>query len=108
MARDHTFLPDNLYDYLVSFSVREPAILRKLREETASHPMGGMQIPAEHGQFLALLMQLMGARRTLEVGVFALATALAARLTCHRRPGPGRDTGSCSPSRRTGAFSPAM
>jgi caffeoyl-CoA O-methyltransferase len=80
MARDHTFLPDNLYDYLVSFSVREPAILRKLREETASHPMGGMQIPAEHGQFLALLMQLMGARRTLEVGVFTGYSSLAVAL----------------------------
>jgi predicted O-methyltransferase YrrM len=80
MARDHTFLPDNLYDYLVSVSVREPAILRKLREETASHPMGGMQIPAEHGQFLALLMQLMGARRTLEVGVFTGYSSLAVAL----------------------------
>jgi predicted O-methyltransferase YrrM len=80
MARDHTFLPDKLYDYLVSFSVREPTILRKLREETASHPMGGMQIPAEHGQFLALLIQLMGARRTLEVGVFTGYSSLAVAL----------------------------
>lgn len=85
MARDHTFLPDKLYDYLVSVSVREPTILRKLREETASHPMGGMQIPAEHGQFLALVIQLMGARRTgarrtLEVGVFTGYSSLAVAL----------------------------
>jgi predicted O-methyltransferase YrrM len=80
MSRANTFLPDDLYDYMTSVSVREPAILRRLREETASHPMGGMQIPAEHGQFLALLIQLMGARRTLEVGVFTGYSSLAVAL----------------------------
>jgi caffeoyl-CoA O-methyltransferase len=70
MARASEYLPEKISDYINSVSVREPAILARLREETASHPMGGMQIPPEHGQFLALLMQLMGARRTLEVGVF--------------------------------------
>jgi predicted O-methyltransferase YrrM len=59
MARANEYLPENINDYMNSVSVREPAILSRLREETASHPMGGMQIPPEHGQFLALLMQLM-------------------------------------------------
>jgi len=43
-----------------SVSIREPAILSQTARGDASHPMGGMQIPPEHGQFLALLMQLTG------------------------------------------------
>lgn len=82
-----TFLPEKLYEYLTSVSVREPAVLKKLREETTVHPMGGMQIPPEHGQFLALLIQLMGARRTLEVGVFTGYSSLAVALAL---PNDGR------------------
>jgi len=80
MSRTSEYLPEKIYEYLTSVSVREPAILRRLREETESHPMGGMQIPPEHGQFLALLTQLMGARRTLEVGVFTGYSSLAVAL----------------------------
>lgn len=78
---------DRLYDYLTSVSVREPGILRRLREETAALPMGMMQTPPEHGQFLALLMQLMGARRTLEIGVFTGYSTLAVALAL---PNDGR------------------
>ena len=87
MARTNEYLPENISEYIYSVSVREPAILKKLREETASHPMGGMQIPPEHGQFLALLIQLMGARRTLEVGVFTGYSSLAVALAL---PSDGR------------------
>jgi len=80
MSRANSFLEDDLYNYMTSVSVREPSILGRLREETASHPMGGMQIPPEHGQFLALLMPLMGARRTLEIGVFTGYSSLAVAL----------------------------
>ncbi len=87
MARTNEYLPENISEYIYSVSVREPAVLKKLREETASHPMGGMQIPPEHGQFLALLIQLMGARRTLEVGVFTGYSSLAVALAL---PSDGR------------------
>lgn len=80
MPEDKTFLPKNLYDYMTSVSVREPAILRKLREETDLLPNAGMQSPPEHGQFLALLVQLMGARKTLEIGVFTGYSSLAVAL----------------------------
>jgi caffeoyl-CoA O-methyltransferase len=80
MPNDKTFLPEDLYKYLTSVSVREPGVLQKLREETAALPQGGMQSPPEHGQFLALLIQLMGARRTLEVGVFTGYSSLAVAL----------------------------
>src|SRR5277367_2739392 len=80
MSRANEYLPEKIYDYMNSVSIREPSILGRLREETASHPMGGMQIPPEHGQFLALLMQLTGARRTLEVGVFTGYSSLSVAL----------------------------
>ncbi|MGH8579329.1 MAG: class I SAM-dependent methyltransferase [Gammaproteobacteria bacterium] len=74
-------LTDGLYEYLKSVSLREPPILQRLRWETSRYPMANMQIAPEQGQFMALLIMLMGATRALEVGVFtgysALWTALA-------------------------------
>jgi predicted O-methyltransferase YrrM len=69
-----------LYDYLIANSLREPEILAQLRQETAQHPMGRMQIAPEQGQFMALLVQLMGAQKTLEIGVFTGYSALAIAL----------------------------
>jgi caffeoyl-CoA O-methyltransferase len=69
-------LTGKLYDYLLSVSLREPAILRKLREETMSHPLANMQIAPEQGQFMSLLVQLLGATRALEIGVFTGYSAL--------------------------------
>lgn len=74
-------LNETLYRYLLNTSLREPELLAQLRAETASLPDGGMQIPREQGQFMQLLLRLMQARKTLEVGVFtgysSLCTALA-------------------------------
>ena len=74
-------LTDPLYEYLLSVSLREPALLAELRAEMAGHPDVQMQIAPEQGQFMALLVRLIGARRCLEIGVFtgysSLATALA-------------------------------
>lgn len=63
-------LDTQLYQYLLSVSLRECDILRHLRQETASHPYATMQIAPEQGQFMALLVELIGARKTLEIGVF--------------------------------------
>ncbi len=70
-------LDDGLYRYLVDVSVRETPLQRRLREETAKLEMARMQIAPEQGQFMALLVALMGARRTLEVGVFTGYSALS-------------------------------
>lgn len=69
-------LDDDLYRYLVDVSVRETPVQRRLREETAGLEMARMQIAPEQGQFMALLVSLMGARNTLEVGVFTGYSAL--------------------------------
>jgi len=73
-------IPQNLYEYLLSVSLREPAILTQLRQETAQHPIARMQIAPEQGQFLALLVQLLGAKKTLELGVFTGYSALVVAL----------------------------
>jgi caffeoyl-CoA O-methyltransferase len=69
-----------LYDYLLAVSLREPDILRRLREETARHPRSQMQIAPEQGQFMALLVELLGVKKALEVGVFTGYSALAVAL----------------------------
>lgn len=63
-------LTDALYDYLLSVSLRESDALKQLRQETANHVMSQMQIAPEQGQFMAFLLQLMGAKTVLEIGVF--------------------------------------
>lgn len=73
-------LDEGLYDYLLNVSLREPEVLRSLREETASLPQANMQIAPEQGQFMALLAQLMGARRYLEIGTFTGYSALMVAL----------------------------
>jgi predicted O-methyltransferase YrrM len=80
MATQTLGLDRNLYDYFHSISLREPEILSQLRQETAKHPMAMMQIAPEQGQFMALLIQLMGAKKTLEVGVFTGYSSLAVAL----------------------------
>ncbi len=66
-----------LLDYLRSVSLRETDLMRRLRDETARLPYAQMQIAPEQGQFMALLVELMGARRALEVGVFTGYSSLA-------------------------------
>ena len=73
-------LTARLYRYLQDASLREPDVLRRLREETASMPMGGMQICSEQGQFMGLLVRLMGARTAIEVGTFTGYSALSVAL----------------------------
>src|SRR5580700_4534038 len=65
-----TPLSEPLYQYVLAVGMREPDVFRELREETAQLPEGGMQIAPEQGPFLAMLVQLMGAKTCLEVGTF--------------------------------------
>jgi predicted O-methyltransferase YrrM len=69
-----------LYRYLQEHSVREHPVQRELREATAGMAHAGMQISPEQGQFMQLLVKLMGARRTIEIGVFTGYSALSVAL----------------------------
>ncbi|BAY10090.1 class I SAM-dependent methyltransferase [Calothrix sp. NIES-2098] len=73
-------LPNELYQYLLSVSLREPELLFKLREETARHPRANMQVAPEQGQFLGFLVKLIGAKKTLELGVFTGYSSLSVAL----------------------------
>jgi caffeoyl-CoA O-methyltransferase len=73
-------LDDRLYHYLQAVSLREPDVLVRLRAETAGLRDSGMQISPEQGQFMALLVKLLGARQCLEIGTFTGYSALACAL----------------------------
>ncbi|MCG5534606.1 class I SAM-dependent methyltransferase [Ectothiorhodospira mobilis] len=76
MPDTKTPLEPRLRAYLQSVSVREPPLYRRLREETSHLPEHRMQLAPEQGQFLALLVELLGARRILEIGTFTGYSAL--------------------------------
>ena len=80
MANKTLGLDINFSEYLQQVSVRETAVLKQLREETEKQPMAMMQIAPEQGQFMALLVQLMGAKKTLDIGVFTGYSALVVAL----------------------------
>jgi len=79
MAGD-LLLPQRVYDYLISLSLREPPILKRLRDETAGLPRATMQVPPEHGQFMAFLVQLLRVRNALEIGVFTGYSSLSVAM----------------------------
>src|SRR5579863_7843384 len=73
-------MTDDLYGYMLQTSLREPEVLKRLRDETAAHPQARMQISPEQGQFMQMLVKLIGARRCIEVGVFTGYSSLAVAL----------------------------
>jgi caffeoyl-CoA O-methyltransferase len=80
MSSAPTAITPAVLAYLRATSLREPEVLRRLREETARHPRSQMQISPEQGQFLRLLVELLGARRCLEVGTFTGYSAISVAL----------------------------
>lgn len=80
-------LDDRLHRYLLATSVREPAVLKRLREETSRLSNAGMQISPEQGQLMAFLVRLIGAGRIIEVGTFTGYSALVMALAM---PAAGR------------------
>src|SRR5699024_7315721 len=59
-----------LLDYVMRTGLRESPVARANRERTARRPDAGLQIPPVQGQLMALVLQLMGARDGIEIGVF--------------------------------------
>jgi predicted O-methyltransferase YrrM len=80
VARRTLALDDALFDYLHRHTLREHPAQVALREATAAHRYAGMQISPEQGQLMALLVRLLGATRTIEIGVFTGYSALTVAL----------------------------
>jgi caffeoyl-CoA O-methyltransferase len=80
-------LPADLHAYVLRLGLNEPAPLARVREATASHPLAEMQIAPEQGAVLALLVELLDARRCLEIGTFTGYSSLAVALAM---PADGR------------------
>jgi len=74
MAR--SLLPEAVERYVGFVIAKETTLQRRLRAETAKLPMAGMQIGADQGALLMLLVRLIGAKRALEVGTFTGYSAL--------------------------------
>ncbi|HEX8998397.1 MAG TPA: class I SAM-dependent methyltransferase [Blastocatellia bacterium] len=82
MSNQFLALSEVLYAYILNNSLREPEVLRRLREETeATNPHAIMSISPVQGQFMMLLLKLIGAAKTLEVGVFTGYSSLCTALT---------------------------
>src|SRR6476646_10222684 len=80
MSSKHLELSGELWEYIREMSLHEPDVLRRLREETAPLPLARMQISPEQGQFMGMLMRLLNARRTIEVGVFTGYSSISVAL----------------------------
>ena len=87
MSNRSTPLTDTLHQYLLDVSLREPDVLKRLREETAQLPEHNMQIAPEQGQFMQLLVKMLNAREVIEIGTFTGYSALAMALAL---PADGR------------------
>jgi predicted O-methyltransferase YrrM len=80
MSRQTLSLTPELYQYILDVSLRENSALTELREFTLSLEEANMQISPEQGQFMQMLVKLMGARNCIEVGVFTGYSSLAVAL----------------------------
>jgi predicted O-methyltransferase YrrM len=87
MSQTTLSLTPDVHRYMLDHSLREPAILARLRAVTGEMPMAQMQVSPEQGQLLQLLVRTIGARRCLEVGTFTGYSSLAVALAL---PGDGQ------------------
>ena len=80
MSNQTIQLNQELYEYLLSVSLRESQVLKDLRVATAALSGGNMQIAPEQGQFMALLVKIIGAKRLIEIGTYTGYSALVCAL----------------------------
>jgi O-methyltransferase len=77
MPMKRSLLPDAVENYVCDVISRETPVQRRLRDATARLPNAGMQIGADLGGLLALLVKAIGARHAVEIGTYTGYSALA-------------------------------
>ena len=87
MSSRNGFIETHIYDYILANSLRDRDELKRLRQETQAMPMGGMQVSPDQGQFMGLLVELIDAKRIVEVGTFTGYSSIAMALAL---PADGR------------------
>jgi caffeoyl-CoA O-methyltransferase len=80
MSSRRLVVTDDIHQYIIDHSLREPEVLARLRTETSRQPHAIMQIGPEQGQLMALLAKLVNAKRCIEIGVFTGYSALVVAL----------------------------
>ncbi len=80
-------MSEQLYDYVLNAATREHPVLRALARGNPRHRRRRDADLPDQGQFMALLAQLIGAKRAVEVGTFTGYSALAVALAL---PADGR------------------
>ena len=80
MSNQTIQLNQKLYEYLLSVSLRESQVLKNLRVATAALSGANMQIAPEQGQFMALLVKIIGAKRLIEIGTYTGYSTLVCAL----------------------------
>jgi predicted O-methyltransferase YrrM len=71
-----SLVPDAVERYVAVEISRETPLQRRLREETSHLPLAGMQIGADQGALLAMLVRALAAQRAIEIGTFTGYSAL--------------------------------
>lgn len=80
MSTETLNLTPTVYHYFQDISLREHSVLNELRAETRKLNSFAMQISPEQGQFMGLLIELLGAKKTLDIGTYTGYSALAVAL----------------------------
>lgn len=80
MQKNEIQISKDIYDYILSVSLRENISLEELRKETLKDPNSIMQIPPEQGQFMSFLIKLIGAKKCLEIGTYTGYSTLCIAL----------------------------
>ena len=73
-------IDDKIYKYLLSVSLREHKVLKKLREITSSMPGSRMQIAPDQGQFMGMIVKMIGAKKLLEIGTYTGYSSMVCAL----------------------------
>tara|TARA_B100000959_G_scaffold286535_1_gene365643 strand:- start:562 stop:1227 length:666 start_codon:yes stop_codon:yes gene_type:complete len=77
-------LNEKLYEYLLSISLKEDEVLKSLRKTTAAMPGSRMQIAPDQGQFMAMLIKIMGAERLIEIGTYTGYSTLVCAMAMEK------------------------